>query len=143
MKKIINGKLYDTDTARKVGECSHGGGRRDFHYFEETLYCKRTGEYYLYGWGGPASRYARQIEQNSWSSGEQIIPLTYVKAKEWAERELTVDEYQAEFGEVAEDDSRETLNLSLDAGTANRIRRAAAEAGVSISEIVARQFREC
>ena len=56
MKKIINGKLYDTETAKLIGRSYHGEGPRDFRHYSEELYRKRTGEYFLYGEGGPMSR---------------------------------------------------------------------------------------
>lgn len=141
MKKIISGKLYDTATAKPVASCSHGEGPRDFRYYEETLYRKRTGEYFLAGEGGPMTKYRRTTGQNSWSGGEDIIPLTYEQATAWAEAEMDADDYQAEFGQVSEGDERVTLNVSLDAGTAARIRKAAAEAGVSVSAMIASKFQ--
>ena len=68
MKKIINGKLYDTDTAKEMGTGCASCSPRDFHYYSETLYRKRTGEYFLYGEGGPASRYAERVDNNMWSA---------------------------------------------------------------------------
>ena len=58
MKKIINGKKYDTETATKIGEYSNGYSTSDFHYIDETLYRKKTGEFFLYGEGGPMTRYS-------------------------------------------------------------------------------------
>src|SRR5690606_40408270 len=75
MKKIINGKRYDTETAQFIGSASYSN-RTDFRFWSEELYRKKTGEFFLYGEGGPASKYGRKIEQNTWSGGEQIIPLT-------------------------------------------------------------------
>lgn len=135
MKKIINNKRYDTDTAREIGEYSYMN-RRDFAYFCETLYCKRTGEYFIYGEGGPASKYAETVGQNEWCGGERIIPMSYEKAREWAERHLDADDYEKEFGEVAEDDSTETVTISLPAATIARIRRKAQEEGRSVSAII-------
>ena len=47
MKKIINGKMYNTETAKYCGgyEFSNCG---DFNYVCEELYQKKTGELYLY-----------------------------------------------------------------------------------------------
>ena len=140
MKKIISGKLYDTDTAREVGSIYHGDGPRDFRHYSEKLYRKRTGEYFLHGEGGPMSRYAESVGKNQWSGGEKIIPLDYKAATEWAEENLDADEYQAEFGEVSEEGERVTLSISVDAAVADRIRKAAAEAGTSISALIASKF---
>ena len=125
MKRIINGKRYDTETARKVAEHNNGGGWRDFRHVEEALYCKRTGEYFLAGSGGPQTRYAERVDQNSWSGGEGIIPLTDTEAREWGEAHMTADEYEAEFGPVEEPES------PLPA----RIRAAREAAGVTQAEL--------
>lgn len=135
MKKIINNKVYDTSTAREIG-CNSYSNPRDFHYWCETLYCKRTGEYFLHGEGGPRSRYSEQIEQNSWSSGEKIIPLSYENARKWAEENLAADEYEREFGEITEDETAETINVSMPAALAAKLRRRAQEEGVSVSKII-------
>ena len=139
MKKIINGKLYDTTTAREVASCSHGDGPRDFRYYSETLFRKRTGEYFLAGEGGPMTHYAVSTGQNSWSGGEKIIPLTYSEATEWAEREMDANDYQAEFGQVSEGELAH-LHISLPADVADRIRKAAAADGISVSECIGRRF---
>ena len=137
MKKIINGKLYDTETAKEVASCSHGEGPRDFHYYHETLYRKRTGEYFLAGEGGPMTHYAVTVGQNSWRGGEKIIPLSYQEATEWAEREMDADDYETEFGTVSEGE-RVTLHISLPSDVADRIRKAAAAQGLSVSEYIGR-----
>ena len=51
MKKIINGRLYNTESAKKVGYYNNGRIYNDFSFFEETLYRKRTGEFFLHGEG--------------------------------------------------------------------------------------------
>lgn len=134
MKKIINGKRYDTNTAQKMGAFYHLD-RRDFHYFWETLYRKTTGEYFLYGEGGPASKYAETVGQNEWSGGEKIMPLTVEAAQKWAEEHLTADQYEDIFGDPGEGEKK-TVTFSLSEGTAEKIRRNAAAAGVTMSEYV-------
>lgn len=135
MKKIINNKVYDTTTAREIGSNSYSNPR-DLNFWSETLYCKRTGEYFVHGEGGPASRYAERIEQNSWSGGEKIIPVSYENARKWAEENLTADEYESEFGAVTEDDTAETVNVSMPAALIAKLRRKAQEEGVSVSRLI-------
>lgn len=132
VNKIINGRMYDTKTAREIGSDSWGS-RRDHQYWSETLYKKRTGEFFLHGVGGPASRYAERIEQNMWSGGEQLIPLSYGKAREWAEEHLTGDEYEEIFGEVSEDAEDVQLSFRVSAATDAKLRRIAGEQGISIT----------
>lgn len=64
MKKIINKKTYDTETAKPVCVYSYVFAG-DFRKVTETLYRKKTGEYFLHGIGGPASKYPK----------ETIIPM--------------------------------------------------------------------
>ena len=85
MKKIINGKRYDTKTAELWGSREYGYSG-DLDYVCEALYQKRTGEFFLYGVGGARSKYAEEISMNSWSCGEKIIPLTDDEAKEWVKK---------------------------------------------------------
>lgn len=136
MKKIINGKMYDTETAKELGSWSNGGGWNDFHHTEETLYRKKTGEFFLFGEGGPMTRYAVSEGQNFWTGGSRIMPMTYQEAQKWAEENLTADEYEEIFGEVAEDDSRVTVAYSLSRTAAETIKRKAAEAGISASAYI-------
>lgn len=102
MKAIIDGKKYDTETAKNVGFYSSYGSFSDFNHLEETLFLKKTGEFFLYGKGGPNTKYAIQTDMNSWAGGVKIVPLSENDAKAWAEKNLTVDEYESLFGEVEE-----------------------------------------
>ena len=102
MKKIIDGKKYDTETAEFIGEADGGGNYKDFAYWREKLYKKKTGEFFLWGEGGPASKYAQEISYNEQSGGEKITPLLHGEAKEWAEQYLEVDDFEKIFGEVEE-----------------------------------------
>lgn len=99
MKKIIRGKLYDTDTAQQLAETYNYFG--DFSDYEEELYRKRTGEYFLHGKGGPTSRYAEPCGHGQ-SNGENIFPLSESEAREWAEANITAEEYISIFGKVEE-----------------------------------------
>lgn len=101
MRKIIEGKMYDTDTAKCCGRYSFGEFG-DFHYVREELYQKKTGEFFLHGEGSLVSRYHKLDERNMWVGGENIVPLWDDDAKEWAEKHLDVDEYIEIFGPVDE-----------------------------------------
>ncbi len=141
MKKIINNKVYDTDTATRIGSSDNGREYNDFAYSCETLYRKRTGEYFLHGEGGPMTSYAVRTGSNNWRGSERITPMPYAAARQWAEEHLSADAYEAEFGAVAEDDSQVTITLSLRADIVEALRRAAAEEGVPMSTYVERLLR--
>lgn len=136
MKRIIDGKVYNTDTAKMVATYKNYGSWRDFKHFEEELYQKKTGEYFLFGAGGPASRYAEETGLNTWTGGEKIIPLTVKDAMEWAEKHLEADEYESIFGAVEEDTSKRMVTMYLRADVAESLRRIASECGVSVGAVV-------
>jgi hypothetical protein len=102
MKKIINGKMYNTETATELGEFWNGLSASDFRNLSETLYRKKNGEFFLYGQGGAMTKYSHPVGNNMSHGGEEIIPLTEEQAKHWAEEKLDADEYIEIFGEPEE-----------------------------------------
>ena len=133
MKKIISNRVYDTATAQELASYANGGSWRAFSHFEETLYRKKTGEYFLHGEGGAMTRYAEAVGQNEWSGGERIMPLTYDEASKWAQEHLDGDEYERIFGEVVEDDTRRTMHYSLSTTAVDKLRRLAQQSGKTAS----------
>ena len=72
MRKMIDKKSYDTETARQIGYKYVGDfGQADG--YEERLFVKKTGEHFIYGVGGTESEYSEPV----------IKPLTDKQAKEW------------------------------------------------------------
>lgn len=138
MKKIINNKLYNTETAVEIGLDCGGDG---FTHWCERLYRKRTGEYFLHGEGGPMTQYAVTIGQNSWSGGEKIMPLTYENARKWAEEHMDADDYAEAFGMPDEDGGVETLHVQLPSDLMAAIRKQAAERGLSLRAYVEQELR--
>ncbi|MDD2487453.1 MAG: hypothetical protein PHS92_03720 [Candidatus Gracilibacteria bacterium] len=85
MKTIINGKLYDTDTAEHIGGFYKGGtSKSDFNYVEQDIYRTKNGQLFLYSWGGANTGYATHYG-NSRSEGESIELLTIEGLSEWLE----------------------------------------------------------
>lgn len=134
MKKIIKNKQYDTDKARYLGGDSGGEG---FSRWSEELYQKRTGEFFLYGEGGPMTRYAVATGENSWKGGERIMPVSYDEARAWAEEHLTTEAYGQIFGLPGEDAEDVVLNVQLEAKLMAKLRARAAEDGASLTATVA------
>ena len=102
MKKIVEGKRYDTETATLIGEYSYGY-RGDFERIHEGLYRTKTGNFFVAGTGGPKTRYSVQVEQNSWSGSSDIYPLTNDEALEWAQAHLDAQEIEDEFAPMIAD----------------------------------------
>ena len=131
MKKVINGSLYDTETAKLLGEDSYSNSR-DFAHWRESLYRTKSGKYFLHGEGGAMTKYAVCVGQNEWSGGEKIIPLDLESAQKWAEEHLDGDEYIRAFGEPEE---RTTVMIS--AATKARLSDIKAKTGKSFGDIIA------
>lgn len=138
MKKIIKNKLYDTDTAKRLGEYEPNPYHSDFHWFCETLYQKRTGEFFLHGDGNAASKYSKSCGQNEWCGAEKIIPLSYDEAQSWAEEHLDGDDYIAIFGEPNEDAEKVSVHYLISASAAAAIKQGAAKLGITQAEYIER-----
>ena len=134
MHKTIANKLYDTATARVLGNWQKGYSS-DRGYLSETLYLKKTGDYFLHGEGGPRSRYAQRVAPNTWGYGERILPLTNEEAQDWAENHLTESAYDEIFGEVTDDGTLSPITLKLRSATIEKLHRAAREGGKQLSEM--------
>ena len=135
MKKVINGKRYDTSTAKLVGKYSKDCSVTDFPWYMEELYRKSTGEYFLYGEGNAASRYAVQ-SYGMWGAGSAITPMSYDDARKWAEKNLDFDEYEAEFGEVPEGDETVVLSVRVSQAARTALDRVTAKTGRSKTDIL-------
>ena len=141
MKKIINKRLYDTETAKKLAEASSNLSVSDFNYWEETLYRKKNGEFFIHGHGGPMSRYATVTGTNSWSGGERIIPMSYKNAQQWAEEKISPDQYIELFGDPeSESDETESMYITIPKSIAKKIRQEASQNGTTISSTIASKF---
>ena len=136
MKKVINGKLYDTEKAQRLASWENIQDVRSFSHMEETLYRKRTGEYFLHGEGEARTRYARQYESNMWGHGEEIVPLTVQAAQEWAEEHLDGDEYEKIFGTVDEESEDVLLTFKAPAALDRKLGDKATALGISKSELL-------
>ncbi len=135
MKKVINGKMFSTETAKCVGEWDNGYFN-SFKYCEEDLYRKENGEFFLYGRGGANSKYAIRCDSNSWCGGKDIIVLSLQSAMEWAEEHLSGDQYEGIFGQVPEDDSKRIIGITITDEYHEKAKRLAKERGISISELI-------
>lgn len=135
MNKVIRGKRYDTDTATCVYTHCNSYYSNDFNYIEEILYRKRTGEYFMYIYGGANTKYAVSIGVNEWSGGEYIKPISIDKAKEWLEENADADTYEKEFGTV-EESGYSTFNLSLPESLKAKVKNQAVKERKNMNEII-------
>lgn len=133
MKKVINGKRYNTETAQHKAEWDNELPVNDFSYYTEDLYLKKTGEYFLHGKGGAASPYSKSVGNASVES-EKIVPLTIEEAQKWVEEKLDADQYEEIFGVI--DEGNSVINVLIPESLHNKLREASEERGLSQKDIV-------
>ena len=102
MKSIIDGKKYDTETSRLIGEDSFSNPG-DLHHWQESLYVTKNGSYFLAGSGGAMSKYSQQEGSSSWSGSSNIYPFEEIVAFRWAEDHLSADIIEKYFSEFVEE----------------------------------------
>ncbi len=91
MRRILNGKAYDTGSAKQIAHYDNGLLPGDFDYIEETLYLKKTGEYFILGEGGARTKYRIA----------SIVPIAEDDARKWVEEKAN-ELYEEIFGPVEE-----------------------------------------
>lgn len=84
MKKVIDGRIFDTAKATRVAFHNNGRSDSDFRTEIEGLYRTSRGTWFLAGEGGALTKYRQQFG-DMWGYGEAIIPLTDQEALKWLE----------------------------------------------------------
>ena len=138
MKRVINGKLYNTDTAVELA-VYEANATDSLNYYSERLYRKRTGEYFIHGEGGARTRYAASDGWNR--GGEAIFPLTAAEAREWAEQHISEEDFERLFGAVYEDGDTVKTSFDLSPDLAAKLQDVAAERGVSRRAVIEELIR--
>lgn len=145
MNKIIKGKRYNTETAAEI--CEHQNGvASGFERLEETLYQKRSGEFFLHYAGGALTKYAVRCG-NETSGSEGIKPLTENEAKQFCEKYADAETYAQMFGDPDPDDNLgcgETVNcnLRLSAQNYEKLKKTAVDKRITMSELANRIIAE-
>lgn len=80
MKKVVDGRVYDTETAAMLHGWSNGHYCDDFHFCRETLYETGKGNLFIHGEGGAPSPHA-EFSGRASTAGSNIRPLTVEEAK--------------------------------------------------------------
>jgi len=84
MKRIINGKIYNTDTATHIGNHQHSN-RGDFHFEDTDLYRTPKGAFFVQGAGGAYSRWSKPLGNNGMSGSHGIQTMSAIEALAWCE----------------------------------------------------------
>lgn len=161
MKRIIEGRAYNTDTATRIARDDRGHGR-DGSF--AILYQTRDGAFFLAGAGGELSEWARpdgETPRYSWTmrwdetlqqyrvgldDGDvaDIRPLTGEEARAWLVETQQHFVFDHLFGETPEgqDDQAATYCLRMPAPLKARASDAAEKAGVSLNAWLTRMIEQ-
>jgi hypothetical protein len=102
MKRVIDNKKYDTETATLAGEHWNGRDSADLDSVLERLYVTKNQAWFLHGKGGANTEYATHSGDGRWN-GETIIPMTAEGALEWLHRHNEVDALENHFADRIKD----------------------------------------
>ena len=83
MKRIIQGKVYNTDTADRIGNHVYSNPG-DFRYEDTDLFKTKKGAWFVQGEGGPLSRWSQSCN-NGQRGGASIEAMTTSEALAWCE----------------------------------------------------------
>jgi len=84
MKKIIEGKSYNTTTAKTIYCYDNGLPLSDFNAYQETLHLTQNGAWFLHGQGGANTVYCTDTGSLR-MAGEDIRLISAQEAQEWLE----------------------------------------------------------
>jgi len=75
--------VYDTDTAQAFGSRESAHIPSDKRWYRETLFCNRSGYWFLAGEGGSRTHYAVEPRSGERSGAAGIIPIGRMQALRW------------------------------------------------------------
>jgi hypothetical protein len=103
MKKVVNGKLYNTETAELVHRWENGYGYSDFKYRSKDLYKTKKGVWFIYHEGGPMTDMAISVGSNSYGGSEDIEPISEKDALKFLESHGGAEEAEKYFADQIEE----------------------------------------
>ena len=86
IRKVINGKAYDTTTAERVALIEFKNlGRSDFHWERTDIYKTEKGQWFIAGEGGACSSWSSRDPDGGANEGYGITLLDPDEAREMLE----------------------------------------------------------
>lgn len=98
IRRVVNRRVYDTESANCVATIvMRGASIADHHHEYTQLFKTRKGNYFLAGWGGAHSSWARRTaNDDGWMEGRGIKPIDEKEARELVER-YAPNSYETNF----------------------------------------------
>jgi hypothetical protein len=93
MRRSIDGKVYDTNTAEIICDISEGSNG-DLDEVNARLYVTKKGAYFIEGHGGPATRFKKgsvgklkgSFDKSGFVSSKALIPIGLEEARTFCEK---------------------------------------------------------
>lgn len=76
MKKVVKGRLYNTESTKIICSWDNNLPMSDFRFCGATLHQKATGAYFVHLEGGAMSRYGKVMSDGAYGYGEDIIVIS-------------------------------------------------------------------
>ncbi len=111
VKRIVDGKLYDTEQSTLIAERRYEGASDEEHY-KEALYRNDNGVLFLAAEGGVECFYAALLQGGKPARGTDVIPLTASEARRWLEDHDHIEEIEQLFGKLPQA-GHDTLPIDL------------------------------
>ena len=113
MKKVISGRLYNTETARLTGYWESAGSTSDFSHTRGRAVSQAHRGIFSVWQRRPHEQILPQLREQRVVRRRGYHPSYLGSGRKWAEDHLDVEEYEELFGETCEDDGTEILSLVL------------------------------
>lgn len=118
LKKIINGKTYNTSTASLLSTYAYDKAQDEYAWQWEYLYQTRSGAFFLVGEGMTEHTPFGALlpGTNDYIRGHALLPLEAHQAKKWLEIRDCVEDYAEIFGmpdEATDEDKSTSFVMTL------------------------------
>ena len=99
LKKIIDGKLYDSGSAKLVADYDNYDEADVTLHVREMLYKTKNGSFFLVGTGHYKTTWScYNSKTGEFIEGHALVPLNEEEAKQWLALRDFIDEYEKLFG---------------------------------------------
>jgi hypothetical protein len=102
MRRIKDGRIYDTNTATRICGTGNSLSRSDFGFEDSDLYVTRHGRHFISGRGGASSRFASS-DGDGYVGSSDIIVLSASEALAEAERRADAGTIEEHFPGMLEE----------------------------------------
>jgi hypothetical protein len=135
MKRQIGTKTYDSDRAYIVASWDNGLPPGDPAREDERLHRSKSGLFFIYGQGGPASKYAK-LRKGEWLAGEGITPISVDDAVALGRERMTDDDFQREFTRGGKDEGGKIAQIKMSPEQAGWLKSRREQTGETYNDII-------